>query len=291
MVFLRKHLLGVAIILLAVTCIGLYLFLVRPVMLKRRKVVRATVEAIAQLRRYKKELPSPRVITELKRDKERLESQYEEVVKNLNFAQRVPLPKNIGKLNLYFEEQIENVQKELKVLEERTGIKIPDRLGFEQERPQSREELSALVSQLDSARKLASLVVEAGVSDLSVLRPLPLAKDRFVKVSGNLSLEDLKFELEVRARAPSLTKLLYRLANYSSFFIVENLEIKTVTGKEKRSSRPDEVQRRRRRSVSPEDLPGEKVAEEKEKTADEGGETELQAKLFIATQLLLSNSE
>lgn len=307
MIFLRKHLLLAVSLSLAAVCLGLYLFLVRPVMVRRQKLIKETEDKVSQLRRYRKDTPSPEMIAKLKREKEMLENQYEEVMKTLNFAQRVPLPGEIGKLHLYFEEQIERAEKELGHLEEISGINIPDRLGFKQERPQSREELSALLSQLASARELVSLVAEAGVSNLSILSPLPFsgegAADRVSPGEKGLpprrgippaakdkfSLKELEFELGVRAEISALGNLLYRLANHSCFFTVKDLEIKLVSSgrRETLRDRREQGRRGRRRGELIEELPRERF-EERERLPER---VELEAKLLVATRLLPANKE
>ena len=178
MTFLRKHLLLVVSLLLVVACLGPYLFLVRPVMVRRQEVIKATEEKLAQLRRYRDDPPSPEMVDRLGQEKEMLENQYEEVIKILNFAQPVPLPEDPGDPLFLdeqierFERQIEKAKDELGRLAERTGINIPERLGFREERPESREELSILLSQLLLARELVTLVIETGVSELFLLNPL-----------------------------------------------------------------------------------------------------------------------
>ncbi len=293
MAFLKKHPVEVAALLLAVISIGLYLFLVRPVMMKRQKVIQATEEKIAQLRRYQNEPPSKKMISALSREKKRLGEQYKEVIKTLHFARLVPVPKVTGQLSLYFEEQLEEAGNELGDLAGTAGIKIPDRLGFGKEKPQSKEELSLLLSQLGSAKELVTLVINSGVSNLSAFTPLPLpsqgvtnsAGDEVGQGSAKSPFKELGFELDVRAKISALTKLLYQLENYS--FTVKDIRIKSVSGGVQEVPSVGRGQVRRRRRKTYESLPG-KQLKEKEKTA---GPVELEAKLLVSTRLLPSNQE
>jgi len=244
-------------------------------------------EKVSQLRRYRSNPFSPEMIVRFSQDKEMLEKQYKEVTETLNFAQQVPLPEETGQFHLYFEEQLEKVGNDLDRLEKNTGIKIPDRLGFGKEKPQNREELSVLLSQLAFAGELISIVAETRVSDLSSFQPLPLAEGRFMKVSGKSLFEELEFELKVRAKISTLTKLLYRLANDSYFFTVKDLEIRPVSGKSKKTSRDRGERtgrgRRRRRTTT---MLTEKLPEENfEAKKGEGEESELEAKILVSTCL------
>ena len=166
MAFLRKHLVLAASFLLVVACLSLYFFLVRPVMVRRQRVAETMEEKLAQLRRYRDDPPSPEMIDRLSRKKEMLEGQYEEIVKTLNFVERVPLPEDPGD-PLFLDEQIERFERrieraedELGRLAERAGIIIPERLGFGEERPENLEELSMLLSQLLLLRELVTLIIE-----------------------------------------------------------------------------------------------------------------------------------
>ncbi len=320
MAFLKKHPVEVATLLLVGIGLALYLFLVRPVMIKRQTVSQATEEKIAQLRRYRKEPPSQKMIVELSREKKNLGEQYKKVIKTLHFARPVPVQKVTGPRALYFEQQLEEAGNNLGTLAETSGMKIPDRLGFGKEKPQSKEELSLLLSQLDAAKKLVALVIKSGVSSLSVLNPLPLPSpgvanipqqgvapgpspgiatsssggDEFGQGSNKSSFKELQFDLQVRAKISALTKLLYELENYS--FTVTNLEIKSVSGGEREipSVSQGQIGRRRRRVLygsplnrygSP--LPGNRL-KEKEKTV---APVELEAKLLVSTRLLPSKQK
>jgi len=292
MAFLRKHPVEVAALLLAVISIGLYLFLVRPVMMKKQKVIQATEEKIAQLLRYQDEPPSKKMIGKLSRENKRLGEQYKEVIKTLHFARSVSVPKVTGQLSLYFEEQLEEAGNELGGLAGTAGIKIPERLGFGKEKVQSKEELSLLLSQLAAAKELATLVINSGVSDLSVFTPLPLSSKGVTNSaggevgqgSGKSPFKELGFELDVRAKISVLTKLLYQLENYS--FTVKNMKIKSVNGGEREVPSVSRRQVRRRRRLPYESLPEDRL-KEKEKVA---GPVELEAKLLVSTRLLPSNT-
>lgn len=267
-------------------------------MIRRQELIKVIEERTVQLQEYKDDPPSSEMIDRLSQDKKRLENQYEEVMKTLNFARRrVLLPKEtedplyLDEQISKFEEQIERAKKELARLGEATGIEIPERLGFGRERPRSREELSVLLNQLVSIRELVTLVIESGVSTLSLLRPLPSPRegDEFTRV---LKLEELRFELTMRAEISALTNLLYQLANHPYFFTVQDLEIKPVPGERREAVRdrrePGEQDRRRRRSTR---QPGREEMPEKLPIES----TELEARLIIATRLfpspVIANSE
>lgn len=179
MSFLRKYSLGTIILLLAAICLGLYLFLVRPMLVRKQGAVKAMEEKLAQLQRHRDDPPSPEVIVKLSQKKEELESQYEGAIKVLNFPSRVSLPEDTGD-PLFLDEQIESFKRQIERAESELGrlvrgtdINLPERLGFREERPESREELSMLWSQLVLVRELVTLAIEAGVSELFLLNPLP----------------------------------------------------------------------------------------------------------------------
>jgi len=297
MTFLKKHLLGAAIFTLVLVSLSLYLFLVRPVVVKRQEVIDLTKQKVAQLQKYADNPPSPGMIAKLTKEKELLKEQYAKVIKTLDFDRLVSLPGETGQLNLYFEEQLEKVGNDLRSLKGMTAIEIPPRLGFKREKPGSKKELSMLLSQLMTAKELLTLVAKSGVSNLDTFNPLPFslegAKSNMggmgvvVSLSGDTSsqrlLEELNFELGVRASISTLTNLLYQLANRSPFFTVKSLEIKSVVSGREASPRSRGGRLRQgRRAVSIG-----KQSLERGKREDE--KKELEVNLLLSVWLFPSN--
>lgn len=301
MIFLKKHSLETVIFFLVITSLGLYFFLARPIVVRRQEVVKMLEEKLVQLQRYRDDPPSAEMIDKLSREKEELEKQYKEVVKILNFAQRISLPKDTGDPLFFdeqiekFERQIEQVEDELGRLAERSGINIPERLGFSKERPESREELSLLLSQLALVRELVILIIETGVGELSLLNP-----QKGATTLPQERIEKLEFELRVKTKMPALTSFLYRIANYSYFFTVQDLEIRSVAVKREERTLPEVREREgRRRRMSPQRLEilqeGEGRREEMqpgetEKPAEEVGR-ELEVRLIVSSRLVSPGEE
>ena len=291
MVFLRRHLLLIASLMMGVICIGLYLFLVRPVMVDSKKTSREIKDKMAILKRYRKNPPSPEMVNRFSREKELLERQYEDVTKELAFLPKRSLPEKIGLLHLYFEEQLEKAEDDLDRLEKKTGIAVPARLGFEMEKPQNEDELAILLSQVAAVKELITIAIGAGVNQVSSINPLPLTEDRFIKVSGKPLLEELDMELSLRADLPALTNLLYQLSTCPHFWTSEKLELKSVSPSPRGEVPPPGRQPRRGRRGR-EVVTGEPVAGGGERRyAQKRTVTELEARILISTRMLLDQLE
>ena len=293
MTFPRKYLLLVTSLMIGVICIGLYLFLVRPVIVKRQEAVKETEKMITKLRRYIKDPPSPEKVTRLNREKELLEGQYEDVVRELDFLSKRSLPEKTGLLHLYFEEQLERAEDDLDRLGKKTGIEVPARLGFKMEKPQSKEELAILLSHVATVKELVTIAIGAGVNQISSINPIPLTEeDRFVNVSGKPLLEELDLELSLRAEVSTLTRLLYQLTTCSHFFTVKEVQLKSVSPSPRRetTSSRGEPRRRGRRARRREEIKELVDTAEVKESTRKAVERELEVKILVSTRLLVGES-
>lgn len=262
--------------------------------MKKQEIVRDTENMMSELRRYIKDPPSPEKVKRVSQKKELLERQYEEVIEKLDFLPKRSLPENIGLLHLYFEEQLEKAGDDLGRLGRRTGVQIPDRLGFKEGlKPESREELAILLSQVSAVKELITITIGAGVNQISSISPLPLTEDRFVKVSGKDLLEELEIELILRAEVSTLVKLLHQLATCPPFFTVEEVELTAISPTRRVSARREVTGGRRRRAGRREEIAiresVDRVEEGREST-EKAVEMELEARILISTQLLLEEN-
>ncbi len=257
-------------------------------MVKRQKTVGQIKEMTDDLRRYAKDPPSPEKVKRVSREKELLEEQYNDVIEELDFLPRKSLPEKIGLRHLYFEEQLEKAEDGLGRLGRKTGVQIPDRLGFKMEKPESREELAILLSQVAAVKELITITIGAGVNHISSISPLPLTEDRFVKVSGKDLLEELDIELSLRADLAALIKLLHQLTACPHFFTVKEVKLTASSPirRETTSARREVTGRRGRRGR------GRELVDtvEKRGSTEKAVERELEARILISTQLLLEEN-
>ena len=124
---------------------------------------------------------------------------------------------------LYFQEQVHEVQRTLERLATARGMPVPEQLGFPKELPPS-DTVGRLLVQLSLMREAAALILEQGVLGLASLKvedPETIAAEQ----GEGMFLMRLPVRLRVSATLPQLLKILSAIERVKPLIDVRALRI------------------------------------------------------------------
>lgn len=198
-------------------------------------------EKKAEMERFLLNPPSRERIAELHKGKEMLATQYMEMVKKMGFPRPDPLlnfPLHFDGMEMesllrsfgtrilrdYFEKELEASVTKLRHLGVERGLTIPQRLGFEEEKPKTPAELALLLAGVTMTEKLLVTAIKAEVEEVSSIEaPAPPYKEGIAPEFKKLSAE-----LTLKTSALALIELLDRLATGEYPFIIEDIAVDTA---------------------------------------------------------------
>lgn len=214
--------------------LALYLALVRPLAKQGVNLLQGQIEeAVIQLERYISEkdagiLPTEENLKALQTHLAQDEQNYQ-ALKRFIDPEQTYLPEQTQEAGLYFIEQLHITTKRLKRQANTLKIKVPGTFGFGEEMPEGSENVEFLLKELDIVDRVTSLLMEQGVEEISLVKPLTSIEQRDQNTQ-KLFYRELLFQLSFSCNSASLVKLLYQIKNFSPALVVKEMIIKKAGG-------------------------------------------------------------
>lgn len=190
-------------------------------------------EAVIQLEEYIPEkdaglLPTEENVLALKTHLAQDKQNYQ-ALKKLIDPDKTYLPENTQEAGLYFIEQLHITTKRLRRQANTLKIKIPDTFGFSEEMPEDPESVELLLKELDIADRITGLLMEQGVEEISLVKPLTVLEQR-EQETQKLFYRELPVQLSFLCDSASLLKILYQIKNFSPVLIMKEVIIRRAEG-------------------------------------------------------------
>ena len=211
----------------------IYLALVRPVAKQGVNLLQDQInEALVQLERYiPKEgglLPTKESVRVLEAYLAQERQNYQDL-RNFIDPPREYLPRGTQEQGLYFIEQLHIATKRLKRQANTLKIKIPDSFGFSKEMPEDAGNVQILLEKLDVVERVTTLLMEQGVEEISLARPLGMLEQRDSRTQ-ELFYRELPFQLSFLCNSSTLVRILYQMKTFSPALIVKDIIIRREKG-------------------------------------------------------------
>jgi len=212
----------------------LYLTLVRPLAIQAVNVLQAQIdESVIQLEGYLSKagegpLPTEESQRRLKAVLAQEEQNYRSLV-NFIDPPKVYLPEGTEEAGLYFIEQLHITAKRLKRQASTLKLDIPERFGFSEEMPADTEDVGLLLKKLDLVDRVTTLLMEQGVEEISLVKPLSPIEQRDPRTK-ELFYRQLPIQLSFLCDSSALVKVLYQMKNFSPVLVVKDIIIKRAEG-------------------------------------------------------------
>ena len=209
---------------------AVYFAIVRPLVRQSTSMLEEQIEDTAlQLERYlPKEqagfLPTQEVLAALQKALKREEQNYQNLKKVID-PSREYLPRGAQEAGLYFIEQLHIRTKRLRRQANTLKIKIPQALGFSEEMPADRESVELLLAELDALESSATLLMEQGIKEISLLKPLRVQEQRDHQTQRVL-YKELPIQLSFLCNFAVLVKVLYQLKNLSPTLAIKDIIVR-----------------------------------------------------------------
>jgi hypothetical protein len=215
----------------------LYFLAALPIINEINEANRELKEKEAEMERFLINPPSRERIAELLKEKEMFEIQYAEMVGEMGFPRPDPLlnfPIHFDGMEMeplldsfgtrvlrdYFEKELEASAIKLRHLGAERGLTIPQRLGFEEEEPETPAELALLLAGVSMTERLLTIAIEAEVEEISeIVAPAPPREGIAPE------FKELTAELTLKTSALSLIELLDQLATGEYLFIIRDIAV------------------------------------------------------------------
>ena len=210
--------------------LALYLALVRPLAKQGVNILQNQVdEAIIQLEKYIPEkeedfLPTEEFTQAMETSLAQNEQNYN-ILKSFVDPDKEYLPPGTQEAGLYFIEQLHITTKRLKRQANTLKIKIPDKLGLSEEMPEDSQSVELLLKELDIVDRVTTLLMEQGVREISLVKPLSAIEQRD-QGTQKLFYRELPVQLSFLCNSTTLVKFLYQMKNFSPSLIVKDIIIK-----------------------------------------------------------------
>lgn len=210
--------------------LGLYLALVRPLAKQGVNMLQGQIdEALMELEKYIPEeegelLPTEESVELLETSLAQNEQNYK-VLKKFVDPERNYLPEGTQEAGLYFTEQLHITVKRLKRQASTLKIQIPEDFGFSEEMPADSQDVELLLKELDVVDRLTTLLMEQGVEEISLVKPLTAVEQRDQKTE-KLFYRELPIQLSFLCNSSTLVKFLYQIKNFSPVLVVKEIIVK-----------------------------------------------------------------
>lgn len=214
--------------------LALYLALVRPLARQGVNILQGQIdETVIQLGKYlpKKSgivLPTEENVRVLQKNLAQEEQNYQELKGFLDPAGAY-LPEGTQEAGLYFIEQLHITNKQLSRQANTLKIRVPSNFGFSEQMPEDTENVELLLKELDIVNRLTTLLMEEGVEEISLVKPLSPLEQRNKKTE-KLFYRELPIQLSFLCNSATLVKLLYQLKNFSPVLIIKDIIIRKAQG-------------------------------------------------------------
>lgn len=190
-------------------------------------------EAITQLKRYipkeKEEyLPTKEFVQALESHLAQEEQSYD-MLKDFIDPDKEYVPQDAPEAGLYFIEQLHITTKRLKRQANTLKIKIPDNFGFTEEMPADVKNVEVFLKELEIVDRITTLLMEQGVEEISLVKPLSPIEQRDLKTQ-KLFYRELPIQLSFLCSSSTLVKFLYEVKNFSPVLFMKDIIVKRKDG-------------------------------------------------------------
>lgn len=210
--------------------LALYLALVRPLAKQGVNILQDQVnEAVVELEKYIPEkeedfLPTEELVQAIKSSLAQDEQNYN-ILKSFVDPDKEYLPAGTQEAGLYFIEQLHITAKRLKRQGNTLKIKIPDSLGFSEEMPEDSRNVELLLKELDIVDRVTTLLMEQGVEEISLVKPLSAIEQRD-QDTQELFYREIPVQLSFLCNSTTLVKFLFQIKNFSPALIIKDIIIR-----------------------------------------------------------------
>jgi len=213
----------------------LYLILIRPLAQQGAKMLQDEIrQSVRELEKYiskdeDKILPTEEMVKSLEDYIKRDKSNYDQLKKFVDPPKEY-LPENTDEAGLYFIEQLHIATKRLRRQANSLKIKIPDTFGFSEDMPENIENVELLLKELEVVDRLTTLLMEQGVEEISLIKPLTVTEQRDEE-SQKLFYREIPVQLSFLCSSSALVNVLYQMKNFSPVLVVKDIIIKKSVGR------------------------------------------------------------
>ena len=158
----------------------------------------------------------------------RYERNYKQLKEFIDPA-REYLPEGTQEAGLYFIEQLHITTKRLNRQANTLKIKIPDSFGFSEQLPEDAADVVLLLKELDIVDRITTLLMEKGVKEISLVKPLSALEQRD-GATQELFYRELPLQLSFSCNSSTLVNFLYQMKNFSPALFVKDIIIKRQEG-------------------------------------------------------------
>ena len=210
--------------------LALYLALVRPLAKQAVNVLQCQIdENVIQLEESLSKagegpLPGKESLKTLEAILAQEEQNYQKLA-NFIDPPKAYLPEGTEEAGLYFIEQLHITVKRLKRQANTLKINIPQSFGFSEEMPADTKDVKLLLKKLDLVDRVTTLLMEQGVDEISLIKPLGVLEQRDPK-SQELSYRQFPVQVSFLCNSPALVRFLYQMKNFSPVLVVKDIIIK-----------------------------------------------------------------
>ncbi|MBN2097433.1 MAG: hypothetical protein JW714_03015 [Candidatus Omnitrophica bacterium] len=221
-----------SIILLIV--LALYLALVRPLAKQGVNILQGEInETVTQLEKFIPQeqdafLPKREFVQILKNNLLKEQENYQALKKFID-PEKTYLPPETQEPGLYLIEQLHTTTKRLKRQASSLKINIPDNFGFSKEMSEDTANVELHLKELEMVDRIATLLMEEGVGEISLVKPLSPIEQRD-QLTQELLFQELPIQLSFLCNSSVLVKLLYQFKNFSPALVVRDIVIRRRDG-------------------------------------------------------------
>jgi hypothetical protein len=214
--------------------LALYLALVRPLAKQSVNMLQSQIdETIDELEHFipaegKGLLPTKESVAFLDNRIAQNMRNYQDL-KNFIDPVKEYLPSEAEEGGLYFIEQLHITRKRLRRQANTLKIEIPETFGLSEEMPENAENVELLLRELDLVATVTTLLLEEGVHEISLIKPLPSVQHRDMETQ-RVFYSRLPLQLSFLCDSATLIKLLYQMKNVSPVLVVKDIVIKKTEG-------------------------------------------------------------
>jgi hypothetical protein len=171
-------------------------------------------------------LPTDSLLRAVEAEDKLLNDTLAQAVRELSLQKAELLPKATARPSIYWLDVLRKTRLSLTSVARKAGMEIPRGLTFKDSIP-SDEKVPGLLWRLEFIEELIRLGAKSGVSSFS---NLSMGNEEVVQSSGKDFLRKLNISLSMTGSLDSLISLIHSLRKADSFFVIEDMEIKSEGG-------------------------------------------------------------
>ncbi len=226
----------VFLVIFAIFLIGIFAIKVRPLQKKGASLNAEYREKVAARESFiaRREGPPTEMLEALVEEEgESLQDAHGVGVKRLNLVKPELLPEDTSRPGIYWLDVLRKTRRGLRVQAVRSDVDIPTGLGFPDDMPPPTEdEVPELLRRLRTIEEVLTLAIKSGVKSVAGIE----ADDKeIIESSGELFLEKLSLSFVMEGNLESLVRFIHFLQEVNSFYVIEDIDIRTVKSTDIRS--------------------------------------------------------